>query len=120
MTRTVRIFLASGAELAEHRREFASFIGDQNKFWVPKGVFLELVRWEGFLDAMSDTQLQDEYNAALAACDLFVMLFRTKVGKYSAEEFDRAEVIVADSGCAARASSSRPGSTSANWTRTTS
>lgn len=90
MTRTVRIFLASSAELAEHRREFASFIGDQNKFWVPKGVFLELVRWEGFLDAMSDTQLQDEYNAALAACDLFVMLFRTKVGKYSAEEFDRA------------------------------
>jgi hypothetical protein len=32
MTRTVRIFLASSAELAEHRRKFTSFIGDQNKF----------------------------------------------------------------------------------------
>jgi len=34
--------------------------------------------------------LQDAYNRAIQDCDVFVMLFRTKVGKYTAEEFGRA------------------------------
>jgi formylglycine-generating enzyme required for sulfatase activity len=90
MVQTVRIFLASSSELTEHRREFELFIGRQNKLLVKRGVFLELVKWEGFLDIMSETRLQDEYNKALKECELFVMLFRTKVGKYTAEEFDEA------------------------------
>jgi len=32
--------------------------------------------------------LQDEYNQAIADCDAFVALFRTKTGKYTEEEFD--------------------------------
>ncbi|MBK6714515.1 MAG: hypothetical protein IPG57_05300 [Burkholderiales bacterium] len=57
---------------------------------MPRGVFLELVQWEDFLDAMSATRLQDEYNRALLGCELFVMLFRSKVGVYTAEEFGKA------------------------------
>jgi hypothetical protein len=49
---------------------------------------LEIVRWENFLDAMSEKRLQDEYNAAIRKCDVFVSLFQTKTGKYTAEEFD--------------------------------
>lgn len=55
-----------------------------------KGVFLELVIWEDFLDAVSQTRLQDEYNRAIRECDIFVMLFFTKVGKYTEEEFETA------------------------------
>ncbi len=88
--RTVRIFLASSAELADHRREFESFIGRQNNLLVERGVFLKLIQWEDFIDAMSATRLQDEYNRALQQCELFVMLFRTKVGRYTAEEFEKA------------------------------
>jgi hypothetical protein len=88
---TVRIFLASSAELADHRSKFALFIAEQNKLWLAqRGVFFELVQWEDFLDAMSATRLQDEYNRALQGCDLFVLLFRTKVGRYTAEEFAEA------------------------------
>jgi hypothetical protein len=87
---TVRIFLASSFELAEHRHEFELFIGRQNKLLVERGVFLKLVMWEDFIDAMSATRLQNEYNKALKECELFVMLFRTKVGKYTAEEFEKA------------------------------
>ena len=87
---TRKIFLASSAELKADRDQFEIFIGRKNKDWSAKGVFLELVMWEDFIDAMSQTRLQDEYNKAIAECDLFVMLFWTKVGKYTEEEFEHA------------------------------
>ena len=46
--------------------------------------------WEDFLDAVSQTRLQDEYNKAIRECDIFVMLFFTKVGQYTEEEFETA------------------------------
>src|SRR5580704_8598838 len=87
---TKKIFLASSAELKEDRGEFEIFISRKNKDWVAKGVFLELVIWEDFLDAMSQTRLQDEYDKAIRESDLFVMLFWTKVGQYTEEEFETA------------------------------
>ncbi len=87
---TKKLFLASSAELKEDRREFEIFIGRKNKDWIAKGVFLELVIWEDFLDAVSQTRLQDEYKKAIRDCDLFVMLFWTKVGQYTEEEFETA------------------------------
>ena len=87
---TKKLFLASSAELKDDRREFEMFIGRKNKDWVAKGVFLELVIWEDFLDAVSQTRLQDEYNKAIRDCELFVMLFWTKVGQYTEEEFETA------------------------------
>ena len=85
-----KIFLASSAELKSDRDQFEIFINRKNKQWVERGVFLELVMWEDFLDAMSQTRLQDEYNKAILECDIFVMLFFTKVGKYTEEEFEKA------------------------------
>jgi hypothetical protein len=87
---TKRIFLASSSELKEDREQFEIFINRKNKDWVAKGVFLELIVWEDFLDAVSQTRLQDEYNEAIRECDLFVMLFCTKVGQYTEEEFETA------------------------------
>lgn len=85
-----KIFLASSFELKEDRREFEILISRKNKDWIGKGVFLELVVWEDFLDAVAKTRLQDEYNKAIRRCDIFVMLFCTKVGQYTEEEFETA------------------------------
>lgn len=85
-----KLFLASSVELREDREQFEIFINRKNKDWTDKGVFLELIIWEDFLDAVSPTRLQDEYNKAVRECDLFVMLFATKVGKYTEEEFETA------------------------------
>jgi hypothetical protein len=87
---TKKIFLASSSELEEDRQQFEIFINRKNKEWNARDVFLELVVWEDFLDAVSKTRLQDEYNKAIVECDLFVMLFSTKVGKYTEEEFETA------------------------------
>ena len=85
-----RIFLASSQELKSDREQFEIFINRKNKEWIAKGIFLELVIWEDFVDAMSQTRLQDEYNKAIRECDLFVLLVATRVGKYTEEEFETA------------------------------
>jgi uncharacterized protein len=85
-----RIFLASSMELKEDREQFEIFINRKNKEWTDKGIFLDLIVWEDFLDAVSQTRLQDEYDKAIRECDIFVMLFATRVGKYTEEEFETA------------------------------
>lgn len=85
-----KLFLASSSELREDRQEFEIFLYRKNKEWIKQGVSLELVVWEDFLDAMSQTRLQDEYDKAVRDSDIFVMLFHTKVGKYTEEEFETA------------------------------
>ncbi|MEM9275277.1 MAG: hypothetical protein AAGA80_20285 [Cyanobacteria bacterium P01_F01_bin.143] len=87
---TIKIFLASSSELKEDREQFEIFIYRKCKEYKKEGIFLELVIWEDFIDAMSQTRLQDEYNKAITDCDIFVSLFFTKVGKYTKEEFLKA------------------------------
>jgi hypothetical protein len=85
-----KLFLASSSELKEDREQFRLFISHKNQDWLDKGVVLDLIIWENFLDAVSQTRLQDEYNKAIRDCDLFVMLFCTKVGQYTEEEIETA------------------------------
>jgi len=87
---TIKIFIASSAELKEDRDQFRKFISKENDRLHKNGYYLEIVQWENFLDAISDTRLQDEYNNAICNCDIVICLFFTKVGKYTAEEFDTA------------------------------
>jgi hypothetical protein len=88
--RTIRIFLASSSELQEDRDDFDLYFRQQNDQLRKKGVYFKITRWENFLDTMSDTRLQDEYNKAIRDCDIFVSLFFTRVGKFTQEEFDTA------------------------------
>jgi hypothetical protein len=85
-----KLFLASSSELKEDRQQFEIYIGRKNKELINKGIFIDLIIWEDFLDAVAKTRLQDEYNQAIRDCDIFVMLFFTKVGKYTEEEFETA------------------------------
>ena len=85
-----RIFLASSSELKAERAAFEQRIYRFDKQWYDDGIFLHLEVWEDFIDAVSRTRLQDEYNRAIEAADLFVLLVHTKVGKYSAEELKTA------------------------------
>jgi len=88
--RTIRIFLGSSSELREDRDEFELYFRQQNDQLRKEGFYLEIVRWENFLDTMSETRLQDEYNKAIRTCDIFVSLFFRKTGKFTEEEFDTA------------------------------
>jgi Leucine-rich repeat (LRR) protein len=96
--RTIKIFLASSSELEEDRDAFDLHFRKENDRLLKKGIYLEILRWETFLDAISETRLQDEYNEAVRDSDIFVSLFKTKTGKYTAEEFDVAHTAFRDSG----------------------
>ena len=85
---TIRIFIASSAELVQDRKEFREFLSIENDRLHTKGVYLELVQWENFLDAVSQTSLQDEYNKELEKSSIVICLFYTKAGKYTQQEFD--------------------------------
>jgi hypothetical protein len=85
--RTIRIFLASSSELVEDRNSFDLFCRQENDRLLKQGLYLQVFRWEHFLDAMSETRLQDEYNSAIRSCDVFVSLFKTRTGKFTEEEF---------------------------------
>ena len=96
--KTIRIFLASSAELREDRDAFDLYFRQQNDRLRKQGLYLEIIRWENFLDAMSSTRLQDEYSKSIRNCDLFVSLFKTKTGKYTEEEFEVAHKTFQETG----------------------
>jgi small GTP-binding protein len=96
--RTIKIFLASSSELREDRDAFDLHFRQANDRWIQKGIYLKIDRWETFLDAMSETRLQDKYNERVRENDIFVSLFKTKTGKYTEEEFDEAHATFMDKG----------------------
>ena len=87
---TIQIFIASSSELVDDRKEFREFLSIENDRLQKNGVYLELVQWENFLDAVSQTSLQDEYNIALKKSQIVICLFYTRAGKYTQQEFDAA------------------------------
>lgn len=95
-----KIFLASSSELRADRDQFRIAVSDKSNLLADQGSDLSfrVVVWENFVDAMSLTRLQDEYNKAIGECDLFVMLYHSKVGKYTEEEFDTARRLFQDNG----------------------
>jgi hypothetical protein len=88
--RIIKIFLASSEELKEDRRAFEIMAARLNAQWRARDITFEVTLWENFIDAMSKDGLQKEYNKAVHDCDIFVMLFFTKVGPYTLEEFETA------------------------------
>lgn len=83
-----RIFLASSKELDADRRAFELDIARRDQRWSAEGYRLHTSLFENGDDAMSATRKQDDYNAEIAAADLFVLLVHTKVGRYAREEFE--------------------------------
>ncbi|MCD4664951.1 MAG: hypothetical protein K8R68_06730 [Bacteroidales bacterium] len=86
----IRIFLASSNELIEEREKFEREIYRKCKAWFDKGVFLHVDIWEDLSARISHTRSQYEYNKKIKEAVLFVLLAYSKVGMYTAEEFETA------------------------------
>lgn len=89
-TRILKIFLASSNELKSEREKIEQIIGRKNIDLRKEGIFIELLIWENNRFIGKSFRSQDNYNLAVEECDLFVLLFYSKVGKYSSEEFEKA------------------------------
>ena len=85
-----KVFLASSNELTGDRQAFEREIYRKCKAWHGPGVFLHLDIWEDLPARMATTRKQDDYNQYVREADLFVLLAYSKVGMYTAEEFETA------------------------------
>jgi len=86
----IKIFLASSNELKPERDQFEIEIYRKTKTWFDKNIFLYLDIWEDMTARMSVTGSQSEYDKFVKDADLFVFLAYSKVGMYTAEEFQNA------------------------------
>jgi hypothetical protein len=90
MKPTYRIFLASSAELAYERSLVTGIVADFKATHPDLFVDFQVIKWENFASSYDDARKQDAYNEAIKTCDVFLMLYWTKVGMYTQEEFDLA------------------------------
>jgi hypothetical protein len=86
----ITLFLASSNELKLERERFELEIYRKCKSWYGRGVFLHLDVWEDLTARLAVEGSQSEYNKKVQAADLFILLAYTKVGMYTAEEFEKA------------------------------
>jgi len=86
--RKYSIFLASSAELDSDKVLLENFISKKNKEWHARNVFLALYTWRDFIDAISEKRTQSVYNDAIRKSDIVIVLFHTKLGRYTNEEFE--------------------------------
>jgi internalin A len=86
----IKIFIASSHDLAEERMQIEFIISKINSKSQENDYFLEMELWESFIDAMSQTRLQDQYNQMISNSDIFILLLSTKIGKYTTMEFEQA------------------------------
>ncbi len=95
---TVRFYIAASSELQEDRESLLQFVSYEIKKWAPDDSNIGFVTWEDYLDTASQTRIQEEFSKVIVQADIFVMLLFTKVGRYSAEEFENAFKINKDRG----------------------
>jgi len=95
----IRVFLASSNELEDERIKISDVIRQKNDIWrKQQKPYINLEVWEECSEAMARVRNQDEYNKIIKTVDIFIMLFWTKVGKYTNEEFQLAKKLFLEIG----------------------
>ena len=73
--KTIRIFIASSAELTPERKEFDTLFNHLNPIYRTRGIYLEPVKWEFLGRSMGVEHKQEEYNREIRDCDICVIMF---------------------------------------------
>jgi len=92
MIKRYKIFLASSKELEPERKALELAVKRRNELYKDTHfpVELDLVAWEQCDEAMAPGGKQSQYDHEIRNCDIFVLLFWTKMGKFTDWEFDLA------------------------------
>jgi len=87
---TLKVFVASGSELAEERREAVQVVNQVNKGY--KNLKLEVIEWETDIPSGSYDRacVQDEIDPLLEDAAIVLVLFYSKVGKFTLHEYQLA------------------------------
>jgi internalin A len=91
--RILKLFLASSNELITEREKIEQALSRKNISLRKQGFLIELLIWEDGKHIGKSLRSQDNYNLEIEQCNLFAMIFYSKVGKYSSEEFEKAKTL---------------------------
>lgn len=85
----IKVFLASSEELAPEREKVTDLIYQLNKLFKSRGVELDLEKWE-YLDSSVSVNFekQDDYNEVLKECEVCIVVFWRKFGRFTGKEFE--------------------------------
>jgi hypothetical protein len=83
----INIFVASSNELKDEREGFQNLITKLNNHYRDY-YHITLDLWEYASDAISPERKQNDYNNLILKADIFIVLFHTKAGEYTVEEFN--------------------------------
>lgn len=86
----IQIFLASSGELKAERLHIASLVSKINFLWNSRDINIRLIKWEYLDSSMGAQHKQEDYNDILRECDMAIILFWKKFGKYTEMEFQTA------------------------------
>lgn len=85
--KTIKVFLASSDELKEERTHIGDLFTHLNRIFIPRGTYLELSEWEHLDSSIGYQHKQDEYNKELGTCEMCIVMYWTKFGEYTNQEF---------------------------------
>jgi len=88
--KTIKIFVASSEELKEERELMASLANDLSTKLEKIGIQVIAVEWENLDSSMGEPHKQEEYNEKLRECEMCMVLYWTKFGKYTKTELETA------------------------------
>lgn len=86
----IKIFVASSKELTREREVLADMVGHLNYSLNKIGVCILLIKWEYLDESMGALHKQEEYNQKLKDCEICMVLYWTKLGKYTKIELETA------------------------------
>ena len=89
--KTIKIFLASSGDLSAERKEFDSILNSINKIY--QNLSPEPVKWETDIPSGSynKKRVQDELHPLLNESDIVILVFYSKLGKFTLEEYELAK-----------------------------
>lgn len=86
--KTIKLFIASSAELTRERMELVDLMQDMNDDLEGRNIKLKPVLWEYMDSSMRAERKEDEYLAKLRESEICIVLFWQILGEYSVEELD--------------------------------
>lgn len=86
--KTIKLFIASSAELKNERMELVDLMQDLNDELEEKCIKFKPVLWEYMDSSMRAGRKEDEYLVKLRECEICIVLFWRTLGEYTVEELD--------------------------------
>ena len=84
----IKVFLASSSELDLERAHIGDLCNDINSLLIDTPTRIRLLKWEVFDPLFKGERKQSEYDQQVKKADIFIVLFRSKAGKFTMEEVD--------------------------------